>query len=155
MENLMAVFAEWMKYMAVFAISMFKFVGGPLTGVVTGLSLTETIIFTFLGMMASVLLFVVLLGDTIKKWIKLKFNRNKKLFSNKNRRIVRVWNGFGLKGVAFLTPILLTPIVGTMIATSFGETKTRIVSFMMISALFWSIVISSCIYLFKNMTQTV
>lgn len=150
MEKMMIEAAELLKYLAVFGISMVKFVGGPLMGAGSGLSLFETILFTFLGMMASVLLFSTLLGASFKLWLANLFNKNKKLFSNKTRRIVRVWNSFGLKGVAFLTPILFTPIVGTLIAASFGETRKRILLFMMVSALFWSVVISTFIYLVKN-----
>ncbi|TAH26054.1 MAG: hypothetical protein EAZ07_05025 [Cytophagales bacterium] len=153
MDKLIIEMEALLKYLAVFGISMVKFVGGPLMGAGAGLSLVETILFTFLGMMASVLLFSTLLGQSFKTWLSNKFQRNKKLFSNKTRRIVRVWNSFGIKGVAFLTPILFTPIVGTLIAASFGESQKRIIFFMSISALFWSVIISSVIYILKNGVQ--
>lgn len=141
---------ELLKYLAVFGISMVKFAGGPLMGIGSGLSLVETIIFTFLGMMTSVLLFSTLLGEPFKLWLSNLFSKNRKLFSNKTRRIVKVWNSFGLRGVAFLTPILFTPIIGTLIAASFGETRKRIFIYMMVSAFFWAIVMSSFVYFIKN-----
>lgn len=43
-------------------------------------------------------------------------------------------------GIAFLTPLILTPIGGTVVLTSFGVAKKKILFTMLVSALFWSII---------------
>ncbi len=142
--------SELFKYLAVFATSMIKFIGGPLLGAGSGIGFVETIALTFFGMMTSVILFSTFIGDRFKNWLANTIYKNKKVFSTKSRRIVKVWRSYGLQGVAFLTPILFSPIVGTLIAASFGETRKRIFIYMMVSAIFWSVLLSTIIYLIKN-----
>jgi hypothetical protein len=144
------MFNEFLKYIFVFLTSMLKFVGGPLLGIASGLTFWETAILTSFGMMTSVFIFSTVLGVSFKKWILSNFYKNRKLFSAKNRKLVKVWRNYGLKGVAFLTPLFFTPIGGTLIAASFGETRKRIFIYMFASSAFWSIVFSFVLFLFKN-----
>ncbi len=132
------------KYFSIILSSSLKFFLGPIAGSAFNLSFWETAICTAVGMMASVILFAIL-GHKIKVWQEKNFPRKKTLFTSKNRRIVSVWQKFGLAGVAFLTPVLLTPIGGTIIATAFGEHTRRIVLFMLPSAIGWAIVATALI----------
>jgi uncharacterized membrane protein len=129
------------KYLTVYLISTIKFIGGPLSGVASGLTWVETFIFTVLGMMTTVLL-LSLLGENARKRLLKKFSKKKKLFTPKNRRMVKMWRRYGLKGVAFLTPVFLSPIIGTVMAISFGEPTKRIFFYMLGSALFWGVIFS-------------
>ncbi len=128
------------KYLTVFLSSMVKFIGGPLSGTAFGLSWIETCIFTVLGMMTSVLIFS-LLGATIRSRF-CKRKKKRRVFTSRNRRIVYIWRRYGLAGVAFLTPLLLSPILGTVVAASFGEPWRRIFVYMLFSAVFWGITFS-------------
>ncbi len=124
---------------------MIKFIGGPLSGTAFGLTWVETCIFTVLGMMTSVLIFS-LLGAEVRSRL---FNRRKKkrrLFTTRNRRIVRIWRRYGLTGVAFLTPLIFSPILGTIVASSFGEPWKRIFVYMFVSAVFWGVVFSLLVH---------
>jgi hypothetical protein len=130
---------EVIKYLTVYFSSMVKFVGGPLFGYMSGLSLGETIIFTILGMMTTVLV-ISFVGNKIKSsYFK---NRKKKLFTTKNRKTVFIWKKYGLAGIAFLTPVIFSPIIGTAVAAAFGERPQRIFLFMLFSAVFWSFTLS-------------
>jgi uncharacterized membrane protein len=135
------MFSQIGKYLAVYLISMIKFIGGPLSGVAAGLTWVETFIFTVLGMMTTVLL-LSFIGKNARKTLFSKFRKKKKLFTPKNRRLVRMWRKYGLKGVAFLTPVFFSPIVGTVMAISFGEPAKRIFFYMLGSALFWGVIFS-------------
>lgn len=141
---------EVIKYLAVYCTSMLKFVGGPLMGIGSGLTFWETAILTNLGMMTSVFIFSTVLGKTFKGWFFSTFYKNRKLFSAKNRKVVKIWKNYGLKGVAFFTPLLLTPIGGTLIAASFGETRQRIFCYMLVSSMFWSFTFSLFLFLLKH-----
>jgi hypothetical protein len=134
------------KYCTVFLMSMLKFVIGPVTGIYAGLSIVETAVLTTLGMMCSVLLFTFG-GTAARDWWFATFRHDRKLFSPRNRKIVKFWLKYGIKGLAFFTPIIFSPIVGTLLAVSFGESKERIFRFMFIGALFWAFVLSSAIWL--------
>lgn len=143
------MFEEILNYGAVYLGSMFKFVLGPVYGAAAELSFLETFIFSFLGMMTTVTI-VTLLGDSIREKLVALFKRERKLFTPRNRKIVRIWSKYGVVGVAFLTPLLLSPIGGALIANSFGGSKRRILSYMAISACFWGIAYTVVIQLFGN-----
>jgi hypothetical protein len=127
----------FLTFFGIYLLSMFKFVAGPVLGTAAGYSPWQIIGVSLLGMMSSVSLFTFL-GTRFKRWVAGRFGKQKKLFSPKNRRIVRVWNSYGELGIAFLTPILLTPIGGTLILVSFGSAKRKIFSYMLLSGLAWA-----------------
>ncbi|MBR0572251.1 hypothetical protein KB205_16575 [Microvirga sp. STS03] len=130
---------------------MVKFFAGPVTGISLGLSYTETVLFTVAGMMTSVLVFSII-GNAFSKWIsKRRRQQQKPVFSNKNRRIVKVWQKFGVTGIAFLTPILLTPIVGTIVAALFGASRKRIFVHMLWSSVFWGLCLTLFVLEFKHL----
>ncbi|MDX2188719.1 MAG: hypothetical protein SFY32_02540 [Bacteroidota bacterium] len=128
------------KWLSVFILSMIKFIGGPVSATALGLSTFETIMLSVLGMMTSVLLFSTL-GYWFKANVMIKFKKPN-LFTKKSRRMVSLWQRFGMQGVAFLTPIIFSPIIGTMVATSFGVSKRKIFVYMLISSIFWAIVLT-------------
>ena len=128
-----------LKFLAIYLMTLFKFIAGPVLGYVAGYSLAEIMLVTVLGMMSSVLLFTYL-GEWAKKQWGIRIKRKKVVFSRKNRRIVQIWQKFGAAGVAVLTPLLLTPIGGTLVLTSFGVDRKKIISYMFISGLFWSFI---------------
>lgn len=145
---------EILKYLTIASLSTFKFVGGPLAGIGFGYSIVTTALCTFFGMMTTVVLFTNF-NQQIQALSKRFFTKkNKKVFTKKSRRFVRIWNQYGLKGVAFLTPLLLTPIGGTILANSFSSNKRVIVQYMAISGLFWSFVITTLLFYFGNLLKS-
>lgn len=126
---------------------MFKFVAGPLGGYVAGFSYLGTVLLTASGMMGSVLVFTYL-GKALKKYVINNLFKNRKKFTPRNRKFVAVWRKYGTNGVAFLTPVILTPIGGTLLMTSMGTPRKTIVVTMLLSAVFWSFIITGVIYFF-------
>lgn len=131
------------EYLSIVFSSMFKFILGPLLGLAYDFPIWVTSILTAIGMMLSVFL-ISYLGDGVRAYVvqRLKKRKRYKVFTKRKRRIVKVWQRFGMTGVAFLTPILLTPIGGALIALSFGVKKSKILFFMAVSAIFWSPIIT-------------
>lgn len=124
------------QYLIIFAGSMLKFIVGPVTGATTGLSVFETAIFTAAGMMTTVLV-LTFLGKDLRKRLFAKMGARRKLFTPRNRKIIRIWRKYGAFGVAFLTPLLFSPPIGTIILVSFGTKRAKIFGSMLVSALFW------------------
>ena len=134
--------AEILKYISVFLLSMVKFFGGPRAGVSMGLSFGATLALTVGGMMTSVFIFSGI-GTLFSKWYAQQQRRKQKpIFTKKNRRLVRVWQRFGMGGIAFLTPIILTPIIGTVVATVLGASQRHILAHMLWSAVFWGVALT-------------
>ena len=134
------MFSEIFKYLSVFLASSVKFIAGPTMGIVAGFSLFETIVITILGMMTSVLIFSFL-GEQIRRRFLSKF-KNKKFYSNNSRRFKIIWKRYGLFGVTFLTPILFSPIGGTLLITATGAPRKKVLTYMFFSAVFWSVTFS-------------
>lgn len=126
-------------FFGIYFLSLFKFIAGPMLGSAAGYSLFESIFVTVAGMMTSVVLFT-LIGSRFKKFLKLRFTKNKPIFSKKNRNLVKIWKKYGEIGIAIITPLILTPIGGTLIMVSFGAKKRHIYLNMLLSSLFWATV---------------
>ena len=137
------------KIATVYFSCMLKFIFGPLGGYAAGFPLIVTILVTVAGMMTVVLLFTFF-GNWIREKITQRFFKKRKTFSPSNRKFVTIWRRFGLIGVAALTPLLLTPIGGTILAVSSGSPKEKIILYMFISASVWSVIFTSALYFFGN-----
>ncbi|MGB0524800.1 MAG: hypothetical protein ACPGJS_17640 [Flammeovirgaceae bacterium] len=136
------------KYLLVTAWSMFKFIFGPISGVSFGLHPVETYLCTVTGMMlTATLLSSEFTRAPILRLLAFMTRRKKKkrVFSKRARTVVKIWNKFGMKGVAFLTPLLLTPPFGTLVAVSFGARRRKILLYMLISASFWAAILTGMV----------
>jgi membrane protein DedA with SNARE-associated domain len=133
----------------VYLPSMVKFIFGPLAGYGAKLNILTTIIATVSGTMTIVLLFSFA-GDWIRNHVINRFFPKRKRFSERNRKFVTIWKKYGVAGVAFLTPLLLTPIGGTLLAVSFGSPREKLILYMLLSASVWATIFSLTIYLFGN-----
>ncbi len=138
---------EILKGISIFLLTMLKFIAGPTLGYAAGFSFLTTVLITISGMMASVVLFTYL-GAYLRERVLRRFFRRKRVFSPKTRRFVTIWKKYGISGIAFLTPLILTPIGGTIVLTSFGSPRRAILMTMLFSAVIWSLVFVSLIYAF-------
>jgi hypothetical protein len=134
-----------LKIFSVYLSSMLKFILGPIGGFAAGLHLIVTIFITIAGMMTVVLVFTYS-STWFKEKVIDRFFKRKNKFSASNKKFVAIWKKYGLAGVAALTPVILTPIGGTLLALSSGSPKKKIIYYMLISASVWSIVFSTIVY---------
>ncbi|GAB3750124.1 hypothetical protein [Spirosoma pomorum] len=133
------------RYVPVILASTLKFLGGPLTGLALGLHWLETAICSALGMMISVVL-ITYAGTALRTLIARFRPQKPKLFTKRTRLAVRIWKRFGMAGIAFLTPLMLTPIGGTALAVSFGVHRGQLLLYMLLSGIGWAIVQTLVLY---------
>ncbi|MCW5910015.1 MAG: small multi-drug export protein [Cyclobacteriaceae bacterium] len=133
---------EILKAITVYLWSMVKFIFGPIGGKAAGLHLVTTMIVTVAGMMTMVVAFTYF-GDFIRKRIIERFRKPK---PEKAKNKQGIFKRYGLAGVAFLTPIILTPIGGTILAVSVSANREKILLYMLISACVWSVIITCAVY---------
>jgi len=102
-----------------------------------GLNFWTTLALTVAGMMTSVFVF----SGVGRTWVRHRQQqrrlRRAPVFSKRSRNIIKIFRKFGMGGIAFLTPILLSPIGGTAIATLLGVPRQRILLHMFWSAVLW------------------
>lgn len=122
----------------VFGVSMLKFLFAFPIAIKQNINLPLTVVTTSLGMMTTVGI-IVLFKNPIKIFFyKIYFNKRNK-FTKTNRRIISIYQKFGLWGIAFATPPLLTPIGGTLVAVTRGESTQKILLTMFTSSIVWGI----------------
>ena len=136
---------QFAKYLSVIIASTIKFAGGPLTGMALGLTWPETAFCAITGMMITVML-VTYAGAAIQALMQRYRPAPPKRFTKRTRMAVRIYRKTGLAGIAFLTPLILTPIVGTALAVSFRLERFQIILYMLLSAVFWAVVQTVLLY---------
>ncbi len=72
----------------------------------------------------------------------------KKVFTKRNRKLVRIWRKYGLFGIALLTPVFLSIPIGTVIANSLVDNRKKIIIYMFFSVLFWSLTMTTLFEVF-------
>lgn len=140
---------EILKAIPVYVSSMIKFILGPIGGYAAGLTLVTTILVTVAGMMTVVLAFAFF-GDWLRDKVLNRFFKRKHASSGRNRKFIGIWKKYGIAGVAALTPLILTPIGGTLLAISFGTPRDKLIFYMFLSASVWSVLFSCIVYFFGN-----
>ena len=135
-----------LKWITVYLLSTFKFIGGPLAGISMGLPLYLTVLLTIAGMMTSVVVISYAGKAAQRFYLNRRKKKNKPIFSKQSRRIVRIWQRFGIRGIAFLTPVIFTPIIGTMVALVLGVKRNKILTYMLLSAVVWGIALTLAVY---------
>jgi len=72
----------------------------------------------------------------------------RKVFTSRSRKFVRLWSRYGLIGVSFFTPVILSIPVGTVILNAFEDNKKKIFIYMFFSILFWAVLLTTIFELF-------
>lgn len=142
-----------LKYLFVYALSAVKIIFGPTLGLAYGFSILETTLLSLAGMMTTVYLFSYFGPQMRRLTNRLLGRRRQKRFSKKTRRFAKIWRAYGVPGIAFFTPILLSPPGGTILANAFGGKKAEIIKWMWIFGAFWSLALTLLVKYAGNLLQ--
>ena len=135
-----------LKIITVYFSSMLKFIFGPLGGKAAGLNIFLTMTLTVAGMM-TVVTALASFGNFFRSRILSRFRKKKPVNQETNLQRGAFIKRYGLAGIAFLTPLILTPIGGTLLAISIVNSKPKVITYMLSSAVFWSVVMTLAVYL--------
>ena len=141
----------WLKYITVALASTIKFFGGPLAGAALGLSWIETAICSLVGLLTSVVA-SLFFSHAFQQLMNKYRTKKPKLFSTRARWAVKIWQRFGIHGIAALTPPLFTPIGGTLLAVSLKVKRPTILLFMLLYGALWAVVVTLAVYEIKSRT---
>jgi len=131
-----------LKVISVVLWSGLKFVFGFGLCVLYEFNWLETLIYTVGGGMLGVVFYLYIWEFTLKIWhrffprkpIKVKFSRYR-------RRLVVFIRKYEVWGIAILSPVLLSMLIGTILAISIEHNKWRIKILMFIALIFWASVL--------------
>jgi hypothetical protein len=131
--------------------SSFKFAATfPLVIIQFEFSFLETILWTNVGGIAGIYFFAYL-SENLISWWKRTFRRSnrsiledeqqiKKIFTKRNRRIVRVKKKYGLIGIAAITPFLLSIPVGVFLVVRYYRTSKTKFMYLIAANFSWSLI---------------
>jgi hypothetical protein len=163
------------KLLQVLVLSGIKFIFAPPLSIGFGFNWIQTILVTTIGGILGVIFFFFLSEMIIlflKKMfpivkfllkraisiirnkpfeipqIKIAVPSTKKIFTRKNKLIVKTKNNFGLWGIAALTPVLLSIPIGTFLANKYYKNKRKVIFSLSVSIACWSLIASSIYFIF-------
>ena len=136
---------EILKAIPVFLACMVKFILGPTLGFASRLHFLTTVLVTVGGMMTVVVAFTYF-GEWIRAKVLDRLFERKKSSPTDDTKSASMWKKYGLSGIALLTPLILTPLGGTLLAVSSGAPREKIIFYMFISAAAWSLIFTGIIY---------
>ena len=146
------------EIVSVFLLSTVKFVLGSVPlALGLGFPFIKAFLTTSSGGIVGVLIFVNASDYLLKKWKERKSHHKKitpfkRNFTRKNKLIVNTKRRFGLLGIAFLTPLLLSIPIGSFIALRYFKNKKRVLIYLFGSVLFWSV---SSYFLYKPLFNAI
>ena len=151
-----------MNILITILLSTFKFaMTFPLAVLEFKFSFFETILWINIGGVIGIYFFAYL-SEAVNRWIQGLINsgrkkrgleekgsKKKKVFSKRNRRIVRIKQKYGLIGIAITTPLLLSIPVGVFLAVRYYPRRKTKYLYLIGSNVAWSFVYTS-FYMFWN-----
>ena len=147
---------DWFKILSVFFACAIAFgkMGMPAALVLFKLNFFKTFIVTVTGGVTGNIIFTYLSAVILKKWHAYRVRKNKihtkKIFTPFNRRIMFIKKRFGLFGIAAITPLFLSTPLGAFLAERFFKDKKKIIIYLSISTIFWSLTFYLVALVFKH-----
>lgn len=118
---------------------------GPVGGIPTGLVLGLHPVLSGAAATSGALLgatLVTLAGGRLQRWV-----YSRRWFSKRRERVERLWNRYGLIGVAFQSPVFAGTLLSTLVALGLGAPPRRLLFWMCASLVFWGAVLTGAVVL--------
>lgn len=146
---------KFLQIVLVLILSSTKFLTAPITALNIGFGYLQTLGLTMFGGIFGVVFFYFLSSGIMMLMAKLSslFSADrtppkKRMFTWKNRMIVKVKRDYGLIGLAAITPTMLSIPVGTFLAARFFSDRRKVITYLIASVMVWSVLISSVVIMF-------
>jgi hypothetical protein len=115
-------------------------VGIP-TGLVLGLPPVLSGVTATVGALLGATL-VTLAGERLQRWV-----YNWRWFAKRRERLERLWNRYGLIGVAFQSPVFAGTLLSALVALGLGAPPRRLLFWIGVSLVFWGAVLTGAVVL--------
>ncbi len=129
------------KFLSTAALGALDLWAGIPVGLVLGFPpLLSGIAATSGGLVGAVL--VTVAGERLQRWL---YSRG--WLSKRRKRIERMWERYGILGVAFQAPMLTGAPLGTLVALGLGAPAKRLLFWMSVSLVLWGAVLTGAVVL--------
>lgn len=132
MRELTVIFFCTWKFAATFPVAIY----------LMKMSVTETLIYTNTGGVLGTLIFLNFSNFLIRTWEKYSpyRSRKRKIFTPASRKFVKIKIKYGLPGIVFLSPVILSIPVGAFLAAKYYGNGTKVFTWLVAGQIFWSLV---------------
>lgn len=133
-----------MKEIIIILFSTWKFAATfPLAVLIMKMSFFETLLYTNFGGLIGVIFFVSLSKIVIKTWAKIlpaqKQDKNKKIFTKRNKKLIKLKRTYGLPGIIILNPIILSIPVSAFLVSKYYGKKFINYCWLVVGQIAWSV----------------
>lgn len=144
-----------LQILLVVILSATKFLTAPITSLNIGFGYIETLVITTCGGLLGVFFFYYLsaiimafIGKFTSKFQRNSKPQKKRVFTWKNKFIVKIKREYGLIGLAAITPTFLSIPVGTFLAARYFSDQKKVLTYLAASVVVWSVIVSSVVIIF-------
>lgn len=138
MGDIAGIITAWLLATVKFALVY------PSTVLTFNLNFFEALVFGVSAGVAGSYAFIYAGDFLIKKmnglFPKREKKKKRKIFTKRNRRLIRIKNKYGLIGIAALSPVLISIPIGCLIAVRFYHNKKKILLHMAVAVTAWSLI---------------
>ncbi|MFP5471288.1 MAG: hypothetical protein ACLGGV_06805 [Bacteroidia bacterium] len=138
-----------MKYVSLFLIATTKFLLAPTSGIALGFLPWESLTICIFGGFTGVLVYYNLARFLMRKALEKRLKNikegkaRKKNFTRINKTLVKLKRSpFGLFVIAFITPVLISIPVGSIVCAKFYKHNKLTIPLLMLSVVFWGFVLT-------------
>ena len=138
-----------MEAIPIILLSAFKFLPCPSLAVAMGYNFWETILITVPAGVAATVFFFLASNFLMERARRRKLTavstgkeKVKRQFTWLNKNLIRVKHRFGVVGIAFFTPTLLSIPLGSIIMAKFFKHKKEALPALMLSVIGWGVLLT-------------
>jgi len=127
--------------------TMLNTTAGGLMGVLFFFFLSRTVLKLYKLYAAVLLAFVLSKSAAVRRFVHNKRIKpaHRKIFTRRNRTIVKIRKSFGFPGIIILTPVLFSIPLGTFLAMKYYSRRRNLLAWLSLSVVVWAVVLSTVI----------
>ncbi|MEW4102728.1 small multi-drug export protein [Bacillus altitudinis] len=125
------------------ALPFFEVVGVVPLGILSGLYPVTTAVIGFVGNFLTVLLLIVFVDRFKAWWLKRKEEKHDEKGEKKQLKARKVWERYGLPGLALIGPFIIGSHLAAFMCMSFGTKRKQVTVWMTVSLIMWTALAAS------------
>ncbi|MHA4765025.1 small multi-drug export protein [Bacillus altitudinis] len=125
------------------ALPFFEVVGVVPLGILSGLHPVTTAVIGFVGNFLTVLLLIVFVDRFKAWWLKRKEEKHDEKGEKKQLKARKVWERYGLPGLALIGPFIIGSHLAAFMCMSFGTKRKQVTVWMTVSLIMWTVLAAS------------
>ncbi|MGD6977259.1 small multi-drug export protein [Bacillus altitudinis] len=125
------------------ALPFFEVVGVVPLAILSGLHPVTTAVIGFVGNFLTVLLLIVFVDRFKAWWLKRKEEKHDEKGEKKQLKARKVWERYGLPGLALIGPFIIGSHLAAFMCMSFGTKRKQVTVWMTVSLIMWTALAAS------------